>query len=147
MQAIARVNRVFRGKPGGLVVDYLGLAHELKRTLATYTESGGTGETALDQEQAVAAMLESTRSAAASSTGATGPHGSRARRRIGSACCLPLRNTSSRRSCLSAVRALSAAFALAVPHAEAMRIRDDVAFFQAVRTALSKRAAAEGRTD
>ena len=58
MQAIARVNRVFRDKPGGLVVDYLGLAHELKRALATYTESGGTGETALDQEQAVAVMLE-----------------------------------------------------------------------------------------
>ena len=50
MQAIARVNRVFRDKPGGLVVDYLGLAHELKRALATYTESGGTGQTALDQE-------------------------------------------------------------------------------------------------
>ena len=49
MQAIARVNRVFRDKPGGLVVDYLGLAHELKRALATYTESGGTGRTALDQ--------------------------------------------------------------------------------------------------
>ena len=58
MQAIARVNRVFRDKPGGLVVDYLGLAHELKRALATYTESGGTGKTALDQEEAVAVMLE-----------------------------------------------------------------------------------------
>ena len=45
MQAIARVNRVFKDKPGGLVVDYLGLAHELKRALATYTESGGTGKT------------------------------------------------------------------------------------------------------
>ena len=58
MQAIARVNRVFKDKPGGLVVDYLGLAHELKRALATYTESGGTGKTALDQEEAVAVMLE-----------------------------------------------------------------------------------------
>ena len=58
MKAIARVNRVFRDKPGGLVVDYLGLAHELKRALATYTESGGTGETALDQGQAVAVMRE-----------------------------------------------------------------------------------------
>src|SRR5690606_18573334 len=57
MQAIARVNRVFRDKPGGLVVDYLGLAHELKAALATYTESGGTGRTALDQEEAVALML------------------------------------------------------------------------------------------
>ncbi len=58
MQAIARVNRVFRDKPGGLVVDYLGLAQELKAALATYTESGGTGRTALSQEEAVAAMLE-----------------------------------------------------------------------------------------
>ena len=54
MQAIARVNRVFKDKPGGLVVDYLGLADELKQALATYTESGGTGETALDQDEAVA---------------------------------------------------------------------------------------------
>ena len=58
MQAIARVNRVFQDKPGGLVVDYLGLAHELKRALATYTESGGTGRTSLDQAEAVAVMLE-----------------------------------------------------------------------------------------
>ena len=58
MQAIARVNRVFGDKPGGLIVDYLGFAHELKQALATYTESGGTGRTALDQEEAVAAMLE-----------------------------------------------------------------------------------------
>ena len=58
MQAIARVNRVFRDKPGGLVVDYLGLAQDLKQALAAYTESGGTGRTALDQEEAVAVMRE-----------------------------------------------------------------------------------------
>ena len=58
MQAIARVNRVFKDKPGGLIVDYLGLAHELRSALATYTESGGTGRTAVDQEEAVAVMLE-----------------------------------------------------------------------------------------
>ena len=58
MQAIARVNRVFKDKPGGLVVDYLGLAQDLKKALATYTESGGRGKTALDQEEAVAVMLE-----------------------------------------------------------------------------------------
>ena len=46
MQAIARVNRSSSDKPGGLVVDYLGLADELKQALATYTESGGTGKTA-----------------------------------------------------------------------------------------------------
>src|SRR2546425_4904629 len=58
MQAIARVNRVFRDKPGGLVVDYLGLAHELKAALATYTESGGAGEAAGAQHRATAAELE-----------------------------------------------------------------------------------------
>ncbi len=58
MQAIARVNRVFKDKPGGLVVDYLGLADELKQALATYTESGGTGKTAIDQAEAVGLMLE-----------------------------------------------------------------------------------------
>ncbi len=58
MQAIARVNRVFKDKPGGLVVDYLGLADELKKALVTYTESGGTGKTALDQAEAVAALLK-----------------------------------------------------------------------------------------
>src|SRR5690606_39789906 len=58
MQAIARVNRVFRDKPGGLVVDYLGIARELKEALVTYTGSGGRGRTALDQEEAVSVMLE-----------------------------------------------------------------------------------------
>ena len=58
MQAIARVNRVFKDKPGGLVVDYLGLAQDLKKALATYTESGGRGQTALDQGEAVAVMIE-----------------------------------------------------------------------------------------
>src|SRR5690606_38209084 len=58
MQAIARVNRVFKDKPGGLVVDYLGLADQLKYALANYTQSGGKGQTAIDQEEAVAVMLE-----------------------------------------------------------------------------------------
>ena len=58
MQAIARVNRVFRDKPGGLVVDYLGIADQLRHAMAVYTESGGKGETAIDTAEAIAAMLE-----------------------------------------------------------------------------------------
>ena len=58
MQAIARVNRVFRDKPGGLVVDYLGLADQLKKALITYTESGGQGNPTFDTAQAIAVMLE-----------------------------------------------------------------------------------------
>ena len=58
MQTIARVNRVFKDKPGGLVVDYLGIAQELKQALSTYTESGGTGETTIDQADAATVMQE-----------------------------------------------------------------------------------------
>jgi type I restriction enzyme R subunit len=58
MQAIARVNRVYKDKPGGLVVDYLGIASDLKKALSFYSDSGGKGDPALAQEQAVALMLE-----------------------------------------------------------------------------------------
>jgi type I restriction enzyme R subunit len=58
MQAIARVNRVFRDKPGGLIVDYLGLADQLKPALALYTESGGQGSPSIDTAQAIAMMQE-----------------------------------------------------------------------------------------
>jgi type I restriction enzyme R subunit len=151
MQAIARVDRIFRDKPGGLVVDYLGLAHELKQALATYTESGGTGRTALDQAEAVAVMLEKyevccglfhgfDRSAWMTGT---------ATERLG---LLPpaqehiLAQDDGKNRLLHAVRELSQAFALAVPHDEALRIRDEVAFMQAVRASLAKRAPGEAKT-
>ena len=152
MQAIARVNRVFRDKPGGLVVDYLGLAHELKRALAMYTESGGTGQTALDQEQAVRAMQEKYEICCGLFHGfdwGVWVKGSPAER-LG---LLPaaqehiLAQENGKERCLSAVWELSQAFALAVPHPEAIRIRDAVAFFQAVRAALSKRASIGGKTE
>ena len=152
MQAIARVNRVFKDKPGGLVVDYLGLAHELRQALATYTESGGRGQTALDQEEAVAVMLEKYEVCCAlfhgfdwSTWTMGGPQ-----ERLG---LLPtaqehiLAQENGRERCMSAVLELSQAFALAVPHEEALRIRDDVGFFQLVRSALSKRAEGETRPE
>ena len=58
MQAIARVNRVYKDKPGGLIVDYLGLAYHLQKALAAYTESGHPADTAIDQEEAVAELLK-----------------------------------------------------------------------------------------
>jgi type I restriction enzyme, R subunit len=150
MQAIARVNRVFKDKPGGLVVDYLGLAHELKAALATYTESGGKGRTALNQDEAVAVMLEKYEVCCGLFHGfnwskwTTGTP----QERLG---LLPpaqehiLRQENGKDRCLRAVRELSQAFALAVPHAEALRIRDDVAFFQAVQAVLAKRAPGDAR--
>ena len=149
MQAIARVNRVFKDKPGGLVVDYLGLAEELRDALAVYAESGGAGETALDQEQAVAVMTEKYEVCCGLFHGfnwskwAGGPQ-----ERLS---LLPaaqehiLKQEDGKARLLEAVTRLSQAFALAVPHDKAIAIRDDVAFFQAVRAVLAKSAPGEGR--
>jgi type I restriction enzyme R subunit len=143
MQAIARVNRVFKDKPGGLVVDYLGLADELKQALATYTESGGTGQTAIDQSEAVVAMLEKYEICLGLFHGFDlGPltQGT-AQHRISM---IPagqefiLAQERGKDRLLQAVKELSEAFALAVPHRETLRILDAVAFFQAVRAALLK---------
>ena len=162
MQAIARVNRVFKDKPGGLVVDYLGLAQELKAALATYTESGGMGSTALDQDEAVAVMLEKYEVCCDLFGSFTTPKGvvggfdwakwttGTPQERLG---LLPpaqehiLRQDNGKERCVRAVRELSQAFALAVPHAEALRIRDDVAFFQAVQAVLAKRAPGDARPE
>ena len=152
MQAIARVNRVFKDKPGGLVVDYLGLANDLRQALVTYTESGGTGRTAIDKEEAVAVMLEKHEVCSALFHGfdwskwTTGAPAERlgllppAQEHI-------LALESGKDRCMATVRELSQAFALAVPHAETFRIRDDVGFFQAVRAVLSKRTAGEARPE
>jgi type I restriction enzyme R subunit len=152
MQAIARVNRVFKDKPGGLVVDYLGLAHELKAALATYTESGGTGRTALDQGEAVAVMLEKYEVCCGLFHGidrSRWTSGTPAERLA----LLPaaqehiLAQENGKDRCLHAVRELSQAFALAVPHEQALAIRDDVAFFQAVQAVLAKRAPGDARPE
>ena len=152
MQAIARVNRVFKDKPGGLVVDYLGLAHELRQALATYTESGGEGRTAVNQDEAVAVMLEKYDVCCTLFHGFDWSYwttGS-SQERMG---LIPaaqehiLAQENGRERCMSAVLELSQAFALAVPHEDALRIRDDVGFFQLVRSALCKRAEGEARPE
>jgi len=152
MQTIARVNRVFRDKPGGLVVDYLGLAEELKAALATYTESGGTGRTAIDQAEAVALMLGKYEVCLGLfhrfdwSRWVAGTAGERlsvlpaAQEHI-------LAQEDGKARLLRAVTELSQAFALAVPHEAALEIRDDVGFFQAVRAVLAKSTPGERRTD
>ena len=152
MQAIARVNRVFKDKPGGLVVDYLGLANDLRQALLTYTESGGIGRTAIDKEEAVAVMLEKHEVFCALFHGFAWSKWTMGapRERLG---LIPpaqehiLKQENGKDRCLAAVRELSQAFALAVPHAETFRIRDDVGFFQTVRAALSKRAEGEARPE
>jgi type I restriction enzyme R subunit len=152
MQAIARVNRVFKDKPGGLVVDYLGVAQELKQALSTYTESGGAGRTDIPQEEAVAAMREKYEvccglfhgfdwSAWASDSPterlALLPN---AQEHI-------LSREDGKNRFVKAVTDLSIAFALAVPHVEAIKIRDDVGFFQAVRSVLTKAVSQQSRPE
>ena len=150
MQTIARVNRVFKDKPGGLVVDYLGLAHELKQALAIYTESGGHGRTAIDQEEAVAVMLEKyeiccdhfhgfdwskwTDGKPAEKLGLLPA----AQEYIYARAAKAKKPDEHKQKFLRAVTELSQAFALSVPHIKAIEIRDDVGFFQAVRAAIAK---------
>ncbi len=152
MQAIARVNRVFRGKPGGLIVDYLGLGDQLKAALATYTEAGGKGNTALDQAEAVAVMIEKNEVCCALFHGLdwrTLMNGTPQQR----VSLLPaaqehiLGQEKGKERLMQSVTELSQAFALSVPDEEAIRIRDDVGFFQAVRAVLAKSAPGEGKTD
>ena len=152
MQAIARVNRVFKDKPGGLVVDYLGLADELRKALATYTESGGTGKTALDQAEAVSLMLEKYEICQGLFHGFDWLHwtsGTPQQRLT----LLPLAQEhilsqdDGKNRLLRSVTDLSKAFALAVPHETALSIRDDVAFFQAVRAVLAKSTSGDKKTN
>ena len=142
MQAIARVNRVFRDKPGGLVVDSLGIADQLKRALSEYTE-GDQREAGVPQEEAVALMQEKLEVVASMFHGfdyAKFFSGTGAQRMA----VLPpamehvLAQDDGKARLLKAVTDLSRAFALAVPHEDAIAARDDISFFQAVRAALAK---------
>lgn len=142
MQAIARVNRVFRNKPGGLVVDYLGLADQLRKALATYTENGGSGDPTILQSEAIAQMQQHYEVCCDMF------HGFDWSRWMGTPqerlTLLPnaqnhilgLEDGKARFS--DAVARLSASFALSVPSDEALEIRDDVGFFQAVKAVLTK---------
>jgi len=143
MQAIARVNRVFRDKPGGLVVDYLGIADSLKKALAVYADSGGRGRAAIDQAEAVAVMKEKYEVVCGILHGfdyrwlLTADPQARLQG-IAQAMDFILAQADGKKRYLQAVAALSKAFALAVPHEEALAIRDEVGLFQEIRASLIK---------
>ena len=151
MQAIARVNRVFKDKPGGLVVDYLGVANELRQAINDYTENEGEGRPTLDQDEAVSVMMEKyevCRGLFHSFDRSDWEVGGQERLRL-----LPsaqehiLAQDNGKDRFVTAVRELSRAFALAVPHEEALKIREDLAFFQAVQAVLIKRVQGDSRSD
>ena len=151
MQAIARVNRVFRDKPGGLVVDYLGLADQLKRALGDYTEGGGKGDPTLDTAQAIAVMLEKHDIACDFLHGFDWSHwtsGTPTQRLQ----LLPagqehiLQQENGKQRWLQVVTSLSRAFALCAASDEATAIRDDVSFFQALQAAFTKYTSTTSKT-
>jgi len=151
MQAIARVNRVFRDKPGGLVVDYLGLADQLKQALVTYTESGGQGDPTFDTAQAIAVMLEKHGVSCDMMHGfnrdqwTTGKPAERL-------ALIPagqehiLEHADGKKRWGQVVTELSRAFALCAASDEATEIRDDVSFFQAIQAALNKQSSNNQKT-
>ena len=150
MQAIARVNRVFRDKPGGLVVDYLGLADQLKHALANYTESGGKGDPTYDTKQAIAIMLEK------HGIACDMLHGSDWKKAVGDGkrtlFALPalqehiLEQEDGKTRWNQVITELSRAFALCAASDEATEIRDHVALFQAIQAALNKQSSGNRKT-
>ncbi|MGE5558510.1 MAG: type I restriction endonuclease subunit R [Bacillota bacterium] len=143
MQAIARVNRVYKDKKGGLIVDYLGIASDLKEALSFYSNAGGKGDPAVAQLQAVQAMLERLEIVSqmfhgfayeeyfVADTGRKLSLILAAEEHI-----LGLENGKKR--FVDEVTALSLAFAIAIPHEQALDVKDEVAFFQAVKSRLVK---------
>ena len=143
MQSIARVNRVYKDKPGGLVVDYLGIASDLKKALSFYSDSGGKGDPAIAQEKAVQLMLEKLEVVSQMFHGFAYEEyfGADTGKKLSLILAaeehiLGLENGKKRY--INEVTALSQAFSIAIPHEQAMDVKDEVSFFQAVKSRLAK---------
>lgn len=145
MQAIARVNRVYKDKSGGLVVDYLGIAADLKSALSFYSDAGGKGDPALTQEKAVILMREKLEVLEGMLYGFDYQEyfSASTSRKLAIILeaedfILGLDEGKGKIRFLTAVTALSQAFALAAPHPDAMESAPEIAFFQAVKARLVK---------
>ena len=153
MQAIARVNRVYKDKPGGLIVDYLGIAADLKKALAFYSDAGGKGDPTILQEQAVQLMLEKLEVVSQMYHGFAyetyfEADTSKKLSLILAAEEHILGLEDGKKRYINEVTALSKAFAIAIPHDQAMDAKDEVSFFQAVKARLAKfDATGSGKTD
>lgn len=153
MQAIARVNRVHQDKPGGLVVDYLGIAADLKEALSFYSDAGGKGDPTLAQEQAVCLMLEKLEVVSNMYNGFAYEDYFEADTSKKLSLILAAEEhilglEDGRKRYINEVTALSQAFAIAIPHDQAMDAKDEVGFFQAVKARLAKfDGSGEGRSN
>jgi type I restriction enzyme R subunit len=153
MQAIARVNRVYAGKEGGLIVDYIGIATDLKKALSTYTESGGKGKPAFDQEEAAAVMMGKYEIVAQLFSEKPKDPDLKtgfdyqtffkltSKEKLyfpikAANYILGLENGKDR--FVNGVTALTKAFAISVPHPDTIEIRDEVGLFQAIKARIVK---------
>ncbi|MGB0712139.1 MAG: type I restriction endonuclease subunit R [Gammaproteobacteria bacterium] len=139
MQAIARVNRVFRDKEGGLVVDYIGIAAELRKALKTYTESRGRGQPTLDSAEALAKLLELMDVA----RGLLHGFDYAAYQERATALLIPAANhvlglEDGKKRWADVVLAISKAFSLCGTLDEAVVLREEIAFFQAIKNVIAK---------
>jgi type I restriction enzyme R subunit len=153
MQAIARVNRVYKDKPGGLIVDYLGIAADLKKALAFYSDAGGKGDPTILQEQAVQLMLEKLEVVSQMYHGFEyksyfEADTSKKLSMILAAEEHILGLEDGKKRYINEVTALSKSFAIAIPNDQAMAVKDEVSFFQAVKARLAKfDVTGSGKTD
>ncbi len=143
MQAIARVNRVYKDKAGGLVVDYLGIASDLKKALSFYSDSGGKGDPAIQQEQAVSVMLEKLETISQMFYGFSYEEYFDAPTSKKLSIILASENhilgiENGKKRFIDEVSALSKAFSIAIPHEQAMDAKEEIAFFQAIKARLCK---------
>jgi len=142
MQAIARINRVYFEKEGGLIVDYLGLATELKKALAFYSQSGGEGELTLDQEVAVNLMLNKLEVVEQIMAECEYKHYFQAETGEKLNILINATNYAAdpkiKDRFLNEVTALSKVHSLAVPHPDAIAASEKISFFQAVQASLRK---------
>ena len=144
MQAIARVNRVYKDKPGGLIVDYIGIGQDLRNAMMTYVEAGGKGEAVLDMSEVIASMkskfeiveqmfytfdyLEYFKTEDIN----------KKLQILLSATNFILKDEKLKDRFLGELTALSKLYVMSVPSFESMQIRDFIAFFQAVKSRINK---------
>ncbi|WP_367190024.1 type I restriction endonuclease subunit R [Burkholderia sp. Ed8] len=139
MQAIARVNRVFKDKPGGLVVDYIGIANELKSALATYTQAHGRGRPTIDAHEALAILAEKMDVLHNMLYGVDyAAFRTQAWQLLPGVANHVLGQDDGKKRFADTVLAASKAFALCCTLDEALAYRDELAFLQAVKAALIK---------
>ena len=143
MQAIARVNRVFKDKKGGLIVDYIGVAHDLKKAVSTYTQEGGKGKVYLDQDQAIKLMMSEYEVLEDIMHGFN--YKPKVKKSLNDALSLVpdaiehiLKQKDGKDQFLKHSKKLLESFALSVPHEKALNIKEEVGFFQVIKSKLTK---------